>query len=72
MNLFISLSLLVYYSGVVLNSDVVSKSSTMTQAELVTRLNELAEQLSQIGLADEADRAREIATEVRALRGSGG
>ena len=51
---------------------LVSESSTMTRAEFVTRLNELAEQLTQIGLADEADRAREIAREVRALRGSVG
>ena len=51
---------------------LVSESSTMTQAEFVARLNELAEQLTQIGLVDEANRAWDIAREVRALRAEAG
>jgi len=43
---------------------LVSKGSTMTKAAFASRLNNLADQLTQIGLADEADRAREIAREV--------
>lgn len=47
-----------------------SKNSTPTKAEFIARLNTLAEQLAQIGLTDEAFRAREIAREVRALPAS--
>ena len=43
---------------------LVSKGSTMTKAEFGSLLNDLADELAQIGLADEADRAREIAREV--------
>ena len=46
----------------------VTKNSMMSKAELITWLKELAEELGQLGFADEADRAREIAKEVNVLR----
>jgi hypothetical protein len=48
---------------------VATKNTAMSKAEAVARLNQLAEQLTQMGFADEAERAREIAKEVCALRG---
>lgn len=48
---------------------VAPKSSSMPKTKMVCWLNKLADQLMQMGFADEADRARKIAAEVRALRG---
>ena len=47
---------------------VVTKDSMMSKADLITWLNSLAEELGQLGLGDEAARAREIANEVNDLR----
>ena len=49
---------------------VATKNTAMSKAEAVARLNQLADQLTQMGFADEAERTREIAKEVCALRGS--
>jgi hypothetical protein len=43
------------------------ENPTMSKVEFLIRLNKLADELKKLGLADEADRAREIAKEVRAL-----
>ena len=43
---------------------VVTKDSMLSQADLITWLNSLAEELGQLGFADEAARTREIANEV--------
>ena len=48
---------------------VATKNVTISKAETVARLNRLADQLTQMGFADEAERARKIAKEVCALRG---
>ena len=48
---------------------VATKNAAMSQAEAVARLNRLADQLTQMGFADEAERTREIAKAVCALRG---
>ena len=47
---------------------VVTKESMMSKAELISWLNGLAAELGQLGFADEAARAREIAKEVDGLR----
>jgi hypothetical protein len=47
---------------------VVTKESMMSKAELISWLNRLAAELGQLGFADEAARAREIAKEVDGLR----
>jgi hypothetical protein len=47
---------------------VVTKDSTLSQADLITWLNSLAEELGQLGFADEAARTREIVNEVNDLR----
>jgi hypothetical protein len=44
------------------------ENSAMSKSEFITRLDELARELVQLGFAEEADRAREIAGEVRLLR----
>ncbi len=46
---------------------VAPKNTTMSKGEFLIRLNKLADQLMQLGFADEADRAREIAKDIRAL-----
>ncbi|HKV44959.1 MAG TPA: hypothetical protein VJT32_09855 [bacterium] len=43
------------------------KTSTGSKTEFIDRLNALADQLMKVGWTEEADRAREIAKEVRAL-----
>ena len=48
---------------------VATKNTAMSKAEAVAWLNKLADQLTQMGFADEAERTREIAKEVCALRG---
>lgn len=45
----------------------VAKNTTMSKVEFLVRLTELADRLRRLGFLDEADRAREIAKEVRAL-----
>ena len=47
---------------------VVTKESKMSKTELITWLNRLAAEFGQLGFADEAVRAREIAKEVDDLR----
>ena len=47
---------------------VVTKDSMLSQADLITWLNSLAKELGQLGFAEEAARAREIAKEVDDLR----
>ena len=47
---------------------VVTKDSMLSQADLITWLNSLAEELGQLGFADEAARTREIANEVDDLQ----
>jgi hypothetical protein len=44
------------------------ENSAMSKSEFITRLDELARELVQLGFTEEADRAREIAGEVRLLR----
>jgi hypothetical protein len=45
----------------------VAKDTTMSKVEFLVRLTELADELRWLGFVDEADRAQQIATEVRAL-----
>jgi hypothetical protein len=44
------------------------ENSAMSKSEFITCLDELARELVQLGFSEEADRAREIAGEVRLLR----
>lgn len=45
----------------------VAKNTMISKLEFLVRLTELADELRWLGFVDEADRAREIAKEVRAL-----
>lgn len=48
---------------------IARKSFPMSKTKMVSWLDKLADQFMQMGFVDEADRARKIAAEVRALRG---
>ena len=47
---------------------IASNLDTMSRTAVVAYLHKLAKELIQLGFIDEANRAREIAKEIRALR----